>query len=312
MKKPKNILITGASGFVGANLARRLVKSRDKIHIIIRKNSNLWRLKDILPKLKIHYADLLDIKKVEAVVKKIKPEVIYHLATFSNYLAESKELLKTDIFGVLNLLNACQKTGFEIFINTGSSSEYGAKTKPTKESDILEPNSYYAAAKSCQTLLCQHLAWDKKLPIITLRLFSVYGPYEMPRLIPTLIKNCLNNRDLNLASPRTNRDFVFVEDAVSAYLKAAQKPKLAGQIFNIGSGEQSTLKNVVENIVKLTNSKAKQNWNVYPSRDFDTNIWVADISKAKKLLNWRPRHNLEQGLKKTINWFKKNQYLYEQ
>lgn len=307
MSKPKNILITGATGFVGANLTRRLINGKDHIHIIIRKSSDTWRIDDIKKKLNFHYADLTNLKETQKVVEKIKPQVIYHLATQTDYLDESRKILETDIFGTYNLIDVCIKIGFDVFINTGSSSEYGTKNKPMLEVDLLEPNSYYATTKAWQTIFCQHLGRDKKLPIITLRLFSVYGPYEMPwRFIPTIIKNCLIGKDLTLASSKTARDYVFVEDAVDAYLKAAQKPKLAGEIFNIGSGKQSTFKEVIETIISQTNAQVKQNWNVLPGRYFDTNVWLADISKAKKILDWQPKYSLEQGLNKTINWFRKN------
>ncbi|MFH0805609.1 MAG: NAD-dependent epimerase/dehydratase family protein [Patescibacteria group bacterium] len=309
MIEPKNILITGGTGFVGANLVRRLVKEKNNLHLIIRKNYDKWRIKDISKNVNFHYVDLNNQKEVEKVVNKVNPKIIYHLAAYGNYLEESRKNLETDIFGTLNLLNACNEIGYDVFINTGSSSEYGMKNRAMKESDLIEPNSYYAIAKATQSLLSQYLGRDKGLPIITLRLFSVYGPYEMyHRLIPTLIKNSLNGKDLKLASPKTARDFIFVEDVVDAYIKASRMPKLAGHIFNIGTGKQSSLKEIVSIIIDLTNSKAKQKWGTYPDRSFDASIWVADISKANRMLKWYPKHNLRQGLKKTIDWFKKNNY----
>lgn len=314
MNNTKNILITGATGFIGACLARRLIKSQTNIHIILRPNSNTWRIKNILNKLNLHYVDLIDTRKVEKIVKKIKPQIIYHLAAYGAYpfQKDAKNILMADIFGTLNLINACIKVGFKIFINTGSSSEYGNKTQSMSEEDLLEPNSYYAVAKAAQTLLCQYLSHENKLPIITLRPFSVYGPYEeSSRLVPTLINNCLKNKDLSLASPQTARDFIFIEDMINAYLKVACYPNLSGHIFNIGTGQQSTLQEIVSLVIKLTKAKVKQNWGTMPGRSFDTNIWLADISKAKKLFKWQPRYNLEEGLKKTIIWFKKNKHLYQ-
>jgi len=312
MPNQKNILVTGATGFVGANLVRRLIKDKNKVHIILRRNFDTWRIKDILDKLNPHYADLNNIQEVNKAVKKAKPEIIYHLAAYKNYLEESRKNLETDIFGTLNLLNACNKIGYDVFINTGSSSEYGTKSKLMSEKDLLEPNSYYAIAKATQSLLSQHLGRDKGLPIITLRLFSVYGLYEMYyRLIPTLIKNSLEGKDLNLASPKTARDFIFIDDVVDAYIEVSKMSKLAGHIFNIGTGKQSSLKEIVSIIINLTGSKVKQKWGAYPNRSFDANIWVADISKVKKMIGWQPKYNLKKGLEKTIDWFKNNNNLYK-
>lgn len=312
MVKSNNILVTGATGFIGACLVRQLVKGKDKVHIILRRKSDTWRIKDILKEINLHYADLTDARGIDKAVRKIKPQIVFHLAAYRNYLEESRKNLEINIFGTLNLLEACNKTGYDIFINTGSSSEYGTKAKPMSEKDLLEPNSYYAIAKTSQTLLCQYLAREKKLPIITLRLFSIYGPYEgSRRLVLTLINNCLNGKDLSLVSSKTARDFIFVDDVVRAYLKAAQSPKLAGHIFNIGTGQQSLLKDVVSLVVKITRAKVKQNWGAMPGRPFDTDIWLADISKAKRVLNWQPKYNLEKGLRETVNWFKKNSRLYQ-
>jgi len=313
MNNPKNILVTGATGFVGACLVRQLIKNKNKVHIILRQNSNIWRIRDILKRLNLHRADLTDSGQVKKIVKKIKPQVIYHLATYGAYpfQKDPKKIFQTNVLGTLNLLNACLEVDFDIFINTGSSSEYGNKSKPMSEKDLLEPNTYYSLAKASQTLLCQHLAREDNLPIITLRLFSVYGPYEeSTRLVPTLINNCLNDKDLSLAWPKTARDFIFVDDVIAAYLKATRLPKLAGHIFNIGTGQQSSLEDIVSVVVKITRAKVKQNWGAIPGRPFDTNTWLANISKAKKMLNWQPKYNLEAGLKKTVNWFKENSHLY--
>ena len=313
MSIPKSILVTGATGFVGAYLVHRLVRGKDKIHVILRKNSDTWRIRDILKRLNLHYADLTKFQEVKRIVKKIKPQVIYHLATYGAYpfQKDPKKIFQTNVLGTLNFLNVCAEIGFDVFINTGSSSEYGTKLKPMSEKDLLEPNTYYALAKASQTLLCQYLARENNLPIVTLRLFSVYGPYEeSSRLVPVLINNCLKGNDLSLASPKTARDFIFVDDVVSAYLRAARLPRLAGHIFNIGTGKQSSLKDVVSAVVKITGAKVKQNWGTMPGRPFDTNTWLADISKTKKMLNWQPKYNLKAGLKKTVNWFKKNSHLY--
>jgi len=130
-------------------------------------------------------------------------------------------------------------------------------------------------------------------------------------LVPTLVNNCLRGKDLSLTSPKTARDFIFVDDVVEAYLKAAQSPNLAGHIFNIGTGEQSSLEKVVSIIIKLTDVKVEQNWGNMSNRSFDTNTWLADISKARRILKWQPKHNLEKGLSKTISWFKMNSQLYQ-
>ena len=180
------------------------------------------------------------------------------------------------------------------------------------ENDLLEPNSYYGVAKASQTLLCQSLAKNNNLPIVNLRLFSPYGPYEEPtRLIPILINSCLIGKDLNLVSKKTVRDFNFIDDIVDAFLKTASNAnKLSGEILNIANGKQRTLEEVVSLIINLTKSKSKLNWGGMKDYSPETGIWEADISKAKKLLKWQPNYDLERGIKETINWFKKNRNKY--
>jgi nucleoside-diphosphate-sugar epimerase len=188
-------------------------------------------------------------------------------------------------------------------VNTGSSSEYGFKDYAMRETDLLEPNSYYAVAKCAQTLLCQHVANAEKRPITTFRLFSVYGPFEEPsRLVPTLIRRCAEGRDLTLVEPDTARDFVYVEDVVDAYLCTEKLTTLVGEVINIGSGVQSTMRQVVDIILQHTGAQVKCRWGAMPARIWDAKTWVADCTKSSRLLGWRPRTALTEGLQRTVAW----------
>ena len=160
-------------------------------------------------------------------------------------------------------------------------------------------------------MLCQQFAREEKLPIITLRLFSVYGPHEEPgRLVPTLIRKALANEDLLLARPETARDFVYTDDVTDAYLACLRHPECSGEVFNVGTGVQSSLEDIVRNVLKITGSSSKPVWGAYPSRPFDTSLWVADVQKASDLLGFRAATSLEQGLAKHIAWFKEHREAY--
>jgi len=228
------ILITGATGFVGANLARFFVSKGLKVNIIIRKNSNIWRIKDIIHKTNTHYVDLRDKTKLKKIIQKIKPKSIFHLATYGAYSYQSDlKLIKSTILnGTINLLHECKKFKFNIFLNSGSSSEYGFKKNKMSENSLLKPNSLYAVFKSAVTLFCQYEAVTNKLPIITVRPFHVYGQFEEPsRLIPTVIKNLLNNKSSKLVSSNIARDMIFIDDVIDLYLLIASKPSTKGEIF---------------------------------------------------------------------------------
>ena len=308
-------LITGASGFIGSVLLRRLIEQKQEVHLILRKESKTWRITDLLDKTKVHYSDLSNVNELIEIVKKVKPTIIYHLATNGaySYQSDANQIIQTNILGTWNLLQACNTINYDLFINTGSSSEYGAKQFAMRETDIVEPNSYYAVTKCAQTLLCSHIAKQEHRPIVTIRPFSVYGPYEEPkRFVPTLMKALMFNEEMNLVAPETARDQIYVDDMVDAYLKIDDLKNNSGEYFNIGTGVQSTIKEVVNTAVKVTNKNTQFKWGTMEGRSWDTNNWVADISKARQLLKWTPRTNLEQGLKLTWDWFQKNHHFYDQ
>lgn len=308
----KKILITGSTGFVGACLTHKLIDLHYEVHSIIRRESNLWRIKNIIDKINLHYVDLTNVNSLEKLIHNIKPNLIYHLATYGGYLFQNdlNRIIQTNIMGTVNLVNACSKIGFDCFINTGSSSEYGLKSKPMEEEDILKPINNYGFSKAAATLYCQAVAKRERLPIVTLRLFSPYGYYEnRGRLIPTVILSCLSGKNPKLSSPKAVRDFIFIEDVIEAYIKVIEISDIGGEIFNIGYGKQQSAGEVVNKIVELTGNKVRPEWGKVPNPRFEPVTWMADITKAKNLLNWKPKHSLEEGLSKTTEWFKKNRSL---
>lgn len=301
-------LITGATGFIGSFLLRELVAHHARIHILLRKDANVWRIKDLLNKIEVDVDDLSDAQKLSKLVGKIKPNIIYHLATYGAYpLQNNGDLcIDTNIRGTWNLLKGTANVDYELFVNTGSSSEYGFKKFPMKESDYLEPGSYYAVTKSSQTLLCSYFARENKKPIVTLRPFSVYGPYEdKNRFIPTLMKSLYLQKRMNLVSPEISRDWIYVEDMVKAYLLIKDLRKYSGEVFNIGTAKQTSIKEIIDLTTEIIGTTDFA-WGKMESRTWDTSYWVADISKAKKLLKWKPEVGLREGLMRTWKWFKKN------
>jgi nucleoside-diphosphate-sugar epimerase len=301
----KRVLVTGAAGFVGAVLARRLLGDGHEVHAVVRPSGDRWRLAGIEADLRCHEIDLRDESAVAAVVNASRPELIYHLAAHGAYSSQTDvdAILHTNVLGTWSLLKALTPVDFELLVNTGSSSEYGFKDAAMREGDVLEPNSFYAVAKSSQTLLCQYVAKSRQRPIVTLRLFSAYGPYEEPsRMVPTLIRRCLEGQDLILTAPDTARDFVYIEDAVDAYLRIERLAALAGEVLNIGSGVQTTLREVVALIMQVTGAQVPCHWSAMPARIWDTQTWVADCSKSQQMLGWRATTPLADGLARTVAW----------
>lgn len=311
----KRILITGGAGFIGANFAYKFLDLGYDINLLEKQGVNLWRLEEIKEKIKIHYVDLRNYKALETFIIKLNPQIILHFATYGAYQAKQQDInttIDTNLLGTVNLVNASSKIKFECFINTGSNSEYGVKDKPMKETDLLEPNNLYGITKAATTMYCQDITRKLGLPIVTMRPFAVYGYFEeKERLIPTIIKSCLTNTELKLSSPKSVRDFVFIEDVIDAYLKAIENiQKVKGEIFNIGSGIQSTIDEVVNIIKKINQSIIEPEYGEVKKAQYEPETWLADISKIKNMLNWQPKYNLKKGLEKNIEWFKKNLFLY--
>lgn len=307
------ILITGASGFVGANLTRKLVQHGHEVHIFVRKTSNIWRISDMKMMVSFHEIDICNYPQLEQVVDRIKPQIVFHLATYGGFSFQSdlSKIMEANLQGTINLITACEKIDFPYFINTGSSSEYGIKRLPMKESDLPEPVSNYGVAKEASTLFCQAKAKRNNFPIVTLRLFSPYGPYDdMTRLIPYTIINLIKKRQPIINSPNSVRDYIFMDDVVNAYLKFTEINNITGEIFNIGSGTQYSVQEVVMKICEIIGNGTDPIFAKKEQLTFETNSWVANLTKVKKQLRWKPSVSLEVGLRKTIEWHKKNIHLF--
>lgn len=308
------VLITGATGFVGACLTENLVREDYQVNIVARENSNTWRLNKIINDVNVINAELSNEDQVIKIVNNIKPEIIFHLATYGGYAfqQDKEKVINTNFIGTVNLINACCNIDFNAFINVGSSSEYGVKSVSMKETDLLEPINTYGVSKSAATLYCQMLAKTQKKPIATVRLFSPYGYYEdKTRLIPSVILACLNNENPKLASGDAVRDFIFIEDAIELLKKVSRYSNISGKIYNAGSGTQHSVKKMVNTIISISNSNAKPEWGCVEGRKSDiASKWEADMSFVKDELDWMPKFSLARGVEKTIQWFKENIKLY--
>ena len=275
--------------------------------MLVKGSTNRWRLAGVERDLRAYETDLRDEAGLQALMKQVRPEVIYHLAAHGAYPSQNDadEIISSNMLGTWNLLKASAAIDYLTFVNTGSSSEYGFKETATRETDYLEPNSYYSVAKCAQTLLCQHFARVEKRSINTFRLYSVFGPYEEPsRLIPTVIRSCLSGQELRLVPRDIARDFIYVDDVIDAYLRLTELGKISGEIINIGTGLQSTVGDVVDGALALTGANVPCHWGAMSPRIWDARIWVADCTKSYRLLGWRAGTVLREGLRQTVAWMR--------
>lgn len=304
----KRALVTGGTGFVGANLVRRLLREGWNVHLLVRPGHRPWRLEAVRNDLSWSEAELRDKDGVSRAIEKIRPARVFHLAAYGAYSWEEDpaRIIATNVLGVTHLVQACVQAGVEALVNAGSSSEYGLRDHPPSEGETLEPNSYYAVGKASASLFCRFASLQHKLPITTLRLYSVFGPWEDPhRLMPTLVLAGRKGLLPPFVDPEIARDFVYVDDAVDAFLLAAEHRAL-GEIFNVGSGRQTTIREVAAAARKVFGIEAEPEWSSMPNRRWDTGTWIADNTKIRNTLGWEPRVTMEQGLRRMAEWFAAN------
>jgi len=301
------VLVTGASGFVGSNAVRRLLHEGRQVHVILRDESGLWRLQGLLERLVVHRADLRDAAAVRAAVAAAAPRTVLHLATYGAYeaQADARRILETNVLGSYNLLEASLASNASLFVNAGSSSEYGYRDEAMRESDAPAPNSVYAVAKAAQTHLCSLLAKTSACAVVTFRLFSVYGPWEEPgRLFPTVIQRARAGLPLEMVSPETARDFIYIDDVLDALLGFERLAGIQGGVYNLGTGVESTMRDVVAAVQAAVGSQSEVHWGAMKARKWDAAHWQADISKARAELGWAPRYTLAQGVARMAEWLK--------
>jgi nucleoside-diphosphate-sugar epimerase len=278
------------------------------VESVVRPRADDWRLDGLRGNLREHIADVRDAEAVAGAVKRAKPEWVFNLATYGAYPTQTEvgRIFDTNLSGTVNLLEACLALGVEAFVNSGSSSEYGYKDHAPSESEPLEPNSEYAVAKAGASMYCRHAARSHDAHVVTLRLYSAYGPWEEPaRFVPTLLARGLEQELPPLVNPDVARDFVYVDDVVDAFLLAAgASTGERGAIYNVGTGTQTTIGEAVEVARRLLEIEAEPKWGSMKDRRWDTTTWVADSSLIRAELGWQPSHDLQAGLAATIAWLR--------
>jgi UDP-glucose 4-epimerase len=282
------VLVTGAGGFVGANLVRRLLADGNDVVALVRPGSGPWRLAGV------------DVELLEADVREPLPDgfdVVFHLAAHGAYSwqEDKREIFATNVLGTSNVLRVTD--GCKIVV-AGSSSEYGPKSHAPDEEEPLEPDSDYGVAKAASTL------YAALRGAVVLRLYSAYGPWEEPnRLVPTLLSHALRGELPPLVSPQVARDFVHVDDVCDAFVQAAKAAE-PGRIYNVGSGRQTTIAEIVETVRRLAGVEAQPRWGSMPDRRWDTETWVANPERIRRELRWEARIDLAEGLAQTLEWLR--------
>lgn len=306
------IAVFGAGGFVGSHLLNTLVKHRDDVIGFSQNPANAWRLKKLNISNKfIAQCDLLDAKNLSHTIKKYKPQSIFNLAAYGAYSWQTdvQKIYETNFASTILLIEELKKQGFSMYVHAGSQSEYGHNAAGPKEEDILIPNSHYAVSKAAVYNSLVYYGKTEKLPVVHLRLYSVYGPLEEPgRLIPTLIEHAKRGALPSFVSPDISRDFIYVDDVVEAFITVAAKAKSKhfGEPYNVATGIRTTMKDLALLSTKMFSISAKPQFSTMKERSWDVADWYGNPKKIQKDFEWIAKTSLEKGLKKCHEFELKN------
>jgi len=300
------ILILGASGFVGANLMLMLLRVRTDVHGTASRLP-AWRL-DTVPPALVYVVDLLIDSNLDELLDRVKPRTVFNCVAFGAYSFETSGPLiyQTNFNFTSRLLERLHRSSISCYIHAGSSSEYGDNCSAPDEESTLLPNSHYAVSKAAAANLIHYYGKHLRLPCVNLRLYSVYGPLEdSSRLIPNVVRNGLLNQLPEFVRPDISRDFVYIDDACAAFIKAATSlsEEAYGKSVNIGTGCKTTMADVAECARRMFCISLKPRFTM-PDRGWDIPDWYAQPRKARELFGWQAAVTFEDGLLRTAEWMR--------
>jgi UDP-glucose 4-epimerase len=303
-----NVFVTGATGFIGSHLARRLLDIGARVNILIRPGSTAVRIADRLSELTTFEGDLSDVDRLRAMLKTAKPQYVFHLAAYTivdrDYL-QSDSAMRVNLGGTMRLTEALQGIDLKRLINTGTCEEYGDAIPPFDEDTPLKPVSPYSVSKAAATMWCQMIQQTTGAPIVTVRPFLCYGAgQDAGRLVTQAIIAALAGRDFPMTEGEQTRDFKHVTDFVDGYLRAAVAPAAVGEVINLGSGEEHRVRDLVQTIFNMAGARGRPQPGLVPYRQAEVWRSVASITKARRLLGWEPKVRLEDGMRTTIEWYR--------
>jgi nucleoside-diphosphate-sugar epimerase len=286
------VLVTGATGFIGSHLAGRLVKLGAEVHAVSRTTTggNGWTW---------HVTDLGDATATTALIREVQPTQVFHLASAVTGARDVSYVAPTmagNLIGAVNLITAIATEAPATRLVLAGSVE-----EPRHDNTASSP---YAVAKWAATGYARmfHALWG--IPVTVLRVAMVYGPAQPDtrKLVPYVILKLLGGEEPDLASGTRLVDWVYVDDVVDAFVLAAETEQAAGQVLDIGSGAQVSIRDTVELLAKLVGGTAQPRFGAIPDRPLDT-PQVSEPAAAAEVLNWRPTTTLADGLRQTIAWY---------
>jgi nucleoside-diphosphate-sugar epimerase len=313
----KRIVVTGGAGFMGSALVRCLVEQGHDVFAYDNfATGTASNLKSVIPTDHIVRGDVESWKFMKT-MSTINPEELYHLAA-DPYIPLSydypERFMRTNFQGTLNVLMTCKTFEVKRIIHYSTSEVYGsAQTVPMNEKHPTLPQSVYAVSKLAGDQLCRVLAKEQDVPVVIVRPFNCYGPREThPYVIPEILSQLAMSDELVLGNLDACRDFTYVDDTARAVCQLADKEGIEGEVFNVGSGMDYSVREIAELASSIMrNGRTKIRVDPSRLRPYDVSRLVCDNTKIGNLTNWKPEVSLEDGLRKTIEWYKANSQTWE-
>jgi NAD dependent epimerase/dehydratase len=319
----KSVLITGAGGFVGSHLTEKLVDTGARVRAFVRYNSrNDWGMLRLLPKHKLNEIEIFagDLRDSQAIRRAFqKREIVFHLGSLIaipySYM-HPRDTIETNVIGALNVMSAAKEAGVERVIHTSTSEVYGtAIYVPMDEKHPLQGQSPYSASKIGADMVAESFHRSFGLPVSIIRPFNTFGPRQSARaVIPTIIIQALAaTPQISLGSVFPTRDYTYVNDLVSAFIRIAESGDSIGEVINIGSGSEISIGDIAKKVLSILSIDKPitlDDKRVRPAKS-EVERLCCDNTKAKRLLGWEPETTFDMGLQKTIQWISENMDSYK-
>jgi len=303
------VLVTGATGFIGSHIIPRLTEKGYDVWALERYVTGRYaRSKNV----KTVFGDLREYFSMKNIVRQVQPDFVIHLAAISpvSYSYEHPiEVLDTNLKGTVNLAEACLREvpHFKQFLFASTSETYGNGPTTKTESTPQNPNSPYAVSKLAAEKYLLYLKGGHNFPVTLLRPFNTYGrKRDYHFVVEHAIMRMLTEETCRMGDLSTTRDFMYVDDHVGAYLACLENPQAIGEAFNFCTGKGIKIEDLVLLVKRLIGFEGEIEWGTKPKRPLDIDILVGAYDKAEKVLGWSPQYTLEEGLTKTIDFWRKS------
>lgn len=316
----RNVLVTGAGGFIGSQLVERLMGAGAKVHAFVRYNSRndlgfLEALKARPEGLRISAGDVRDLDTVRGIAA--GADTIFHLAALVGIpysYQHVHEVVEVNVIGTLNVLTAGREQGVRRIVHASTSEVYGsARTVPIDEQHPKQPQSPYSASKIAADALARSHFLSFGLPVVICRPFNTYGPRQSDRaIIPTLIAQALAKDELLVGSLEPTRDFTYVADTVEGFVRLAEHDACLGEEINLGTGREISIGDLAKRVLALVGKDlpVRQTEERVRPANSEVSRLCSDNGKARRLAGWAPVVGLDEGLRATIDWIRGASHLY--